>query len=288
MSNTKRYWADTFAERAENAASEKLAKILNISQDELNEVDWEIVADQNKDGFIYGYYVNFGDESNPKILERCGADEDGTVYLNHDIFEEPEDYDYYEEELAWERESNTHFSDFNSSLDHIRSLADLPVPDSEHFSLLVMMYMHTVSSFEHLLYRCFQYEISRSEENTKKFVESNPEFKQRKFTLDQIFKKREDLDEVVAECIKDVIFHRIDKVIPMYRSVLGFDFGDASWMADAIKHRHDCAHRAGHNKNGEKLALTKQSILDLATRCSDFAKRLEEHLQQLETDPFFG
>jgi len=277
MGSTKRYWEEEIAERSVSA---KIADVLGISSDELDEVDWEIVADQNKDGFIYGYYVNFSSDSNPEILERLGAEHD-TVYLDHHVFDEPGDYDYYDEELAWERASDSHFSDFRNALQHIRSLAGVSVPVSEQFSLLVMLYMHATSSFEHLLYRCFQHEVTQSGENMKRFVETNPEFKKRKFTLDQIFTKRDQLEELVAEHIKEVIFHRLDKVVPMYRSVLAFEFGDCDWIAETFLRRHDCAHRAGHTKDGEQLELTKEGILELTEKCEQFAQRLENHISQL-------
>ena len=279
MGSTKRHWEEDIAERSEQKVAAKIADVLDISVDELDEVDWEVEADKNKDGFIYGYYVNFTSDSNPEILERIGAEHD-TVYLDHHVFDEPGDYDYYDEELAWERESDSHFCDFRNSLKHIRSLTIVTVPDSEQFSLLVMLYMHATSSFEHLLYRCFQHEVTQSSEKMKRFVETNPEFKKRKFTLDQIFTKREELDSLVGEYIKEVIFHRLDKVVPMYRSVLGFDFEDCDWIADAFSLRHDCAHRAGYTKEGNKIELTKEIILDLTAKCESFAKRLEDHISE--------
>lgn len=268
------------ADRAERSASSKIAEVLGIGMDELDRIDWEVVADQNKDGFIYGYYVNFTSDSDPDILERIGAEHD-TVYLDHHVFDEPGDYDHYEEELIWERESDSHFSDFSSSVQHIRSLVNLAVPDSEKFPLLVMLYMHAASSFEHLLYRCFQHEVTQSNTNIKKFVETNPEFKKRIFTLDQIFATRDKLENLVAEYINEVIFHRIEKIVPMFHGVLGFKFGNCDWMAEAFLRRHDCAHRAGHTKGGDKLDLSKQMILELILRCEQFAQRLESHL--LET-----
>ena len=270
---------DEIAVRAERAVSAKIADVLGITQDELEELDWEIVADQNRDGFIYGYHVNFTSDSNPDILERLGAEHD-TVYLDQHVFDGPDDYDYYDEELAWERDSDSHFSDFRNSLQHIRSLASLQVPDSEKFALFVMLYMHATSAFEHILYRCFQHEVTRSSENMKTFVETNPEFKNRKFTLDQIFSKRDQLETIVAEYIKEVIFHRIEKVVPMYRSVLAFEFGECDWIAEAFLRRHDCAHRAGHTKDGDKLELTRQVVIDLTEKCEQFVGRLEDHIRK--------
>jgi hypothetical protein len=276
----KEHWAELASERAEERTRLRIAEKLGISPNGLDDVDWEVVPDQNKDGFIYGYYVNFTEDSNSDVLERIGAKHQ-TLYLDHHEVDEDDYYDYYDEESLWERKSDSHFLDFRNAIMNIRRLVRINVSISEQFSLFVMLYMHTASSFEHLLYRCFQHEVTRSSERMKKFVETNPNFKDQKFSLSDIFKTRDDLEDIVSKYINEVIFHALPKVVKMYGSVLEFKFGDCRWMARAFLLRHDCAHRAGHTKDGGKIELSEQIILDLAAKCEEFAERLEGHIEKV-------
>lgn len=59
-----------------------IAKILDISYDELMELEWEIETDQNKDDLIYNYRIEFSEDSPKEILSKINRLEDGCrVYL---------------------------------------------------------------------------------------------------------------------------------------------------------------------------------------------------------------
>lgn len=81
-----------------------------------------------------------------------------------------------------------------------------------------------------------------------------------KFTLSQLFKEREQIKDTVAKYLHDLIFHDLKKIKPMYKDVLGHDFGDISWLFKAVAKRHDCVHRAGHDKDGTPMVLPKMKF----------------------------
>ena len=56
-----------------------------------------------------------------------------------------------------------------------------------------------------------------------------------KFTLKEIFEKQEGLKLTVATYLKDLIFHDLKKVKPMYKEVLDCEFRD---IALAISSSH--------------------------------------------------
>ena len=73
----------------------KLAEILGISYDEVVELDPEIQDNTSDDGVLYGFYVEF-DENSPKhIVDKIsGIDESGTLYISANAFDEPDDDEY--------------------------------------------------------------------------------------------------------------------------------------------------------------------------------------------------
>jgi hypothetical protein len=72
----------------------------------------------------------------------------------------------------------------------------------------------------------------------------------------------------------------MEKIKPMYKDVLGFELGDIGWLFKAIQIRHDCAHRAGHDKEGNKVSLTHQGIRELITQSSKLAVDIDLHINQ--------
>ena len=69
----------------------KLAEILGISYDEVVELDPEIQDRSSDDGVLYGFYIEF-DKSSPKhIIDKIsGIDESGTLYIDANAFDEPD------------------------------------------------------------------------------------------------------------------------------------------------------------------------------------------------------
>lgn len=71
-----------FQEIQEQEYDRRIAKILDISYDELMELEWEIETDQNKDDLIYNYRIEFSEDSPKEILSKINRLEDGCrVYL---------------------------------------------------------------------------------------------------------------------------------------------------------------------------------------------------------------
>ena len=85
----------------------------------------------------------------------------------------------------------------------------------------------------------------------------------------------------VATYLRDLIFHDLAKIKPMFKDVLGCDFGDISWLFEAVKIRHHCVHRAGQDKDGNKVDISKESIRNLANRSSNLVHAVETRIDQI-------
>jgi hypothetical protein len=65
----------------------------------------------------------------------------------------------------------------------------------------------------------------------------------------------------------------------MYKSVFNYDFNDVTWLFKAIETRHHCAHRAGFDKDGNKVDVTIESILNLTEKSRDLCYQIENHVR---------
>jgi hypothetical protein len=147
----------------------------------------------------------------------------------------------------------------------------------------VMLHVHIIASVEQYVSSIFIHKVTNSDDLTRKLIESDPEFGNRKFSLNKIYLQHEKLKITVAGYLKSLIFHDMKKVKPLYKNVLGFEFGDISWLFKAIKFRHDCAHRAGRDKEGNKVSVTHQGIRELMTQSRELAGRIDLHINQSKT-----
>lgn len=192
--------------------------------------------------------------------------------------------EFSEEEYEWfsENEDKNHFELLAEQLSSVGEILRLDVPQSARFSFLVMIHAHVVSALEGYLAGAFIHNVCNSEELTRKLVESDPEFANRKFTLREIYEQKDTLKLTVSTYLRGLIFHDLKKVVPMYRDVLGHRFEDLSWLFHAVKKRHDCVHRAGLDKDGKKIDLTVDSIFELLEKSIDLATGVERSLAELE------
>ena len=135
----------------------------------------------------------------------------------------------------------------------------------------------------------FIHKVTNSEKLIRKLVETDPEFSKRTFSLKEIFEKQSGLKVTVATYLKDLIFHDLKKVKPMFKDVLEHDFGDISWLFKDVIKRHDCVHRAGYDKDGEAIEVSKESILDLLEKVKVLADSVEMTINNLDepNDPPF-
>ncbi|MGK0273344.1 MAG: hypothetical protein ACI88H_004024 [Cocleimonas sp.] len=191
-----------------------------------------------------------------------------------------------DEEFEWylENEEKSHHDILLEHLNNIDTLLEVNVPDSTRYSLLVMLHAHVVSAIEGYLAGVFIHYVTNSESLTRKLVETTPEFAQRKFTLQEIYEKQSALKVIVSTYLKDLIFHDIKKIKPMFQTVFGHRFENLSWLFKAVELRHHCVHRAGYDKEGNKVEITTESILELQGEVTDLSYDIEQTIENLSSD----
>jgi|SRR5690606_1018214 len=73
----------------------------------------------------------------------------------------------------------------------------------------------------------------------RNFVENHPEFKCRKFELNEIFRQQEQLKIIAKKIIIDVIFHNLPVVKNMYTTTFDIAFPNIEAMQKHVLRRHD-------------------------------------------------
>lgn len=244
-------------EGMDTKADEKLASALGLSVEELNQLDYETYTNESDDGLIYEHVVHISESSPHEILSKInGLSSRNYVHLQPYELEN----DAYEDELIWEMLSSKQFDNFPDSTRGTKSLIKNSPTSGDRFYFYVMLHAHIVASIEAFLSSTFIHSVANSEKLIRKVIETEPHFKDQKMAVSDIYTKRDNLNKIVANYLSGVIFHKIKIAARLYKSVLGIDFGDINWLAEAITLRHDCAHRSGFDKQGNKIDISESTI----------------------------
>lgn len=188
---------------------------------------------------------------------------------------------YHQEELEWYIYTQSQVGKFDTQNQSVLELLEVQASNEAEFSLLVMLHGHIVAAVESYLASTFIHKVTNSKDLIRKLVETDPVFSKMKFTLREIYEKHENLQLTVASYLRDLIFHDLAKVKPMFKEVLGCDFGDIAWLFEAVNIRHHCVHRAGLDKEGNRVDLTKTSIRTLASKSSKLVHLVENTVSEI-------
>ncbi|HYJ06905.1 MAG TPA: hypothetical protein VEX43_17370 [Chthoniobacterales bacterium] len=177
------------------------------------------------------------------------------------------------------------FQRFEASIDTLRRLAALHVGATEKpalLTLLALLYANAVTVLEAYLSDVFISLINKYPSLFRKFVESEPSFKERSLSVSQLFQHLDKVHEIVSEHLSVFPFHRLEKVRKMYATVLGVEFprgiGD---IFKAILIRHDLVHRNGFTKDGKTISITADAVAELTRAVETLIEALDAQIRTL-------
>lgn len=219
------------------------------------------------------------DSSSSIIIVPIDSDQD--LYSTKHLYPHSTPPYFIEYDSKWFKASN--HQTFKIHMENARTLIKLGNDNRQiDFSLYVMMYGYIVSAIEGYLAGTFIKNVLESEEYLKKFINTDPFFKDRKLSMQDFFNDPDIINKTVSKYLNDTIFHNIEKINKMYKSVFGYEFIDAEWLYKSIQIRHDCVHRAGISKDGEPLKLNKDIINELIKNASKLIHSVEDHFRKLD------
>lgn len=142
------------------------------------------------------------------------------------------------------------------------------------------LYVGVIASMEAYLSDTFILLTFRNEVNVRKFVENYEEFQKQKITLNEIYNQIEGLKNKIYNVLREIVWHRLDKVRCMYRKIYDIDLGCIEEINEAVAFRHDIVHRNGKNNEGKELNISYCSVLELIDRMDVFVQNIEKQVKQ--------
>lgn len=180
--------------------------------------------------------------------------EDGMIEVNEHYPEE--DDEFYEQQLY----EATH-TEIERTLDSIEDLNE----GVKQF-LYRLLFANVITSMETFLGDTLKREVLQDEESLRKFVETYKPFKDISMNLSDLYVKKESMPGFVKTTLRELLYHDLRKIKPIYRDALGIDLGDVSELYKAVLVRHDLVHRNGKNHEGVEHTITEDLVRELQTK----------------------
>lgn len=189
------------------------------------------------------------------------------------------------DEISWLIENNNHKTVLDKQLEIASEINDeIQINKKIKRNINIMNYAHIVSAFEGYLGAIFIKYVITHPEILKKFISNNTDYNDVKFKAIELIDNPDIIIENVKKYLDNFIFHKISKVKPLFKSVLGYEFVNIGWWGKAVNKRHDCVHRAGISKAGETLVITSDDIKTLIHNVKDLSNDLEKRLIELDKE----
>lgn len=193
--------------------------------------------------------------------------------------EQPGDYEeYFIDALT----SLSAFSDtFSSAILDIEKLLEAKIDSSVEDCFCRQIFVGVITALESYLADAFVNTVMNDPSRLRLFIETTPEFQKEKFSLADVYKVSQGIDQRASEYLADVVWHNLPRVKAMFDDTLGIKLPDIGDLMKAVVKRHDLVHRNGKMKNGGQWLISREDIKALIAAAEKLVIGVEAGLNDL-------
>jgi hypothetical protein len=173
---------------------------------------------------------------------------------------------------------------FRRSLKSLRTLVAQVVPATVLLkqAFYRMIYASAITALETYLSDAFLQHVIPHRDRMEKLLLTAPELAKEKYSLAEFIDWDRNLKIRVTEYLRDIMWHNLRKVGPMYLDVLGIDFPKSiAHLYRAILLRHDLVHRSGRSKDHKAQRVTSADLQKLFGDVESFVGAIETQLKAM-------
>lgn len=170
------------------------------------------------------------------------------------------------------------FEFFENAISDIESLLTLAEGNQ---TLLRLLYANSITAMETYLGDTIRKQVLSRPAIMRRFVETNSDLRDKKIPIADLFNAHDAIKQTVAEILERTVFHQLDRVIGLYKNVLGVDFPAQRLgvLRAAVEVRHDIIHRNGKTLSGKTVDVTTKDILDLLKTILEIITAVDQQVQ---------
>lgn len=221
-------------------------------------------------------FANFGGEFSEKAINSL-ADE--LESITDEWSGVPDEDDFLQDEYKTIAFPSDQLFDLLDGIE--KTKAELSKEDNkENQYFYRLFFVHSITLLESFLSGYFISKLNSNEKAFQTFVKENSDFKQEKFSLNEVFDHYNQIKRRVGQYLTETLWHNLPKVKKIYEITFKIKFPEnLELLYKAIPIRHDLVHRNGKCKDGTDVVINAKEIdelLDEVRRvCCEISKELE-------------
>lgn len=260
-----------------------------LSTDGPPEDQWEAILTEahhyqfDKPVFMLNFPCSTLESFAVAILE--GAPEDNTCELDISDLVHGGHVDGFEDLCEQQGPYTSIFGVFLDAELQTKTLMDLAPKDP---ALTRMLFAHLITAYETYLGDTVRKNVLNRPVLLRRFVERNARlFPEKRIGFCSLFEEMDKIRETASEVIDSLLFHRMDVVRELLRSVFLIEIpkADRDALAKAMEVRHDIVHRGGKNRSGTPHQLTMQDVEDLRATLRHVVGYIDQGVKDGLVDP---
>ena len=222
---------------------------------------------------LHGKFDEFVPED---VIEELG---DELFAVCHEWASQIDPWDDERSGFNYVAEPAEYLNEYRLAMEKNRALLAIDVPESVQSTFYGMVFVNVITVMETYLSDTFIGLVPQSEGLLRKFVATTPEFKQRRFSLSDIYDSLDNITETAEKYLGGVVWHRLGVVRNMYRDTLDVSFPESMGdIFNAIRIRHALVHRNGKH-DGQDVVITKERVQELAEKVDEFIFSIAEQVK---------
>lgn len=237
-------------------------------------------------GFLYIHGGPYDAEEQPynRFGGLCSEEEIGAVrddVESDGILEWAPIHHSTEYDEHFEYQATTRAGPYHSFLHRTQeadALADAPIDEYHQPMLRQLLYGSLIAAFEAYLADTMLYWVADDPTVFRRFVTGCEEFQKQKLMLSEIMDRMDSLQDDVNEYLQNLIWHRLDKIVPLMKTSLDVSTPSIESLMKHIIVRHDIVHRAGKTTDGQDVLVSADSLRSLRADVLTFVDALEVQL----------
>ncbi len=153
-----------------------------------------------------------------------------------------------------------------------------PLNDEVKRFLYKLLYANAITSMESYLSETLKREVLRNEDSIRRFTETYKPFSNENVCLMELFKMKEQMPSIISTILKNLMYHNLVKLKPIFKEALDIDLGAIGPLCKAVEIRHDLVHRNGKNYEGVEHNIEEHDVRDVLNLVKDLVKSVDEQL----------
>jgi hypothetical protein len=193
------------------------------------------------------------------------------------------DYDYYIRAVL---SNENYFSTFADGIARLTELNGVELPNAEtQKTLRRQVFSGAITCLETYLCDALMNKVLRNPDLLESFF-LNFKFDEKRIDLKELVKFDNILEEIAKREMSRLMYHNLEKINEIYKSVLGVDFPDFAQIGPAVSIRHDLIHRNGRTFEGAEHEIGKDDVENVVMTVERFVRELNDRIERKDDIPF--